>query len=339
MARRARGRCRLSSRQLRWTPYAVPSHFWTIPEEGSSKKTPLALEKRDWEDATCSVCMEYPHNAVLLLCSSHDKGCRPYTCGTCYRHSNCLDQFKKAYTKVKSTHDESTVDGQGLGLAMSGWSASHKSEVMELACPLCRGQVKGWTVVEAARAYLNNKKRSCMQDNCSFMGTYKELHKHVRSEHPSAKPREVDPVLEQKWRTLELEREWEDVISTIRSSMPRAVVFGDYVIDVNNSDLEPDHEPGYADGDYEGSRDISRSILYFLLREEGDDVISHGTGADKNIFRFGFKKGRQSAGDFMSTCCKMTIIFLQLEKAGHVLTTGEGIVTVWCGSTGSRDPC
>ncbi|XP_008777861.1 uncharacterized protein LOC103697723 [Phoenix dactylifera] len=320
MARSARGRCRLSSRQFRWTPYPVPSHCWKIPEkEGSSKKTPLALEKRDWEDATCSVCMEYPHNAVLLLCSSHDKGCRPYMCGTSYRHSNCLDQFKKAYTRVNPTHDESTVDNQGLGLAMSGWSASQKSEVIELACPLCRGQVKGWTVVEAAREYLNNKKRSCMQDNCSFMGTYKELHKHVRSEHPSAKPREVDPVLEQKWRTLELERERQDVISTIRSSMPRAVVFGDYVIDVNNSDLEPNDEAGGADGEYGGGRDISRSILYFLLREgtrlmrlhrenvlsegreedsvyapsmngaaadiiaayssEGDDVISHGRGA------------------------------------------------------------
>jgi hypothetical protein len=30
-----------------------------------------------------------------------------------------------------------------------------------LHCPLCRGTVLGWEVVEEARNYLNNKKRSC----------------------------------------------------------------------------------------------------------------------------------------------------------------------------------
>ncbi|KAJ8618910.1 hypothetical protein MRB53_015096 [Persea americana] len=116
--------------------------------------------------------MEFPHNAVLLLCSSHDKGCRPYI-----------------------------------------------------------GQVKGWTVVEAARKYLNAKMRTCMQDGCSFVGTYKELRKHVRAEHPFAQPREVDPILEQKWRRLEHERERDDVISTVMSSIPGAMVLGDYVIE------------------------------------------------------------------------------------------------------------
>ncbi|XP_073011289.1 uncharacterized protein [Typha latifolia] len=253
MARSGRAR-RLSTRQLRLTPYPIPSYCWKTEKVVNAKETPLSVEKRDWEDATCSVCMEYPHNAVLLLCSSHDKGCRPYMCGTSDRHSNCLDQFKNAYTKVKSLHDSPS------------WPVIDKSEVMELACPLCRGQVKGWTVVEPAREYLNSKKRSCMQDGCSFTGTYRELRKHVKLEHPSAKPREVDPVLEQKWRTLEHERERQDVISTIRSSMPRAVVFGDYVIEMSNSDVESDDEVG--DGDYEGgSRGISRSILYFFLRE------------------------------------------------------------------------
>lgn len=49
-----------------------------------------------WEEARCPVCMEHPHNAVLLLCSSHDKGCRPFMCDTSYRHSNCFDQFRKS---------------------------------------------------------------------------------------------------------------------------------------------------------------------------------------------------------------------------------------------------
>lgn len=157
-----------------------------------------------------------------------------------------------------------------------GWPSTRnqKSEVMELAaCPLCRGEVKGWTVVEPAREYLNNKQRSCMQDNCSFLGTYKELQKHVRSDHPCAKPREVDPTLQQKWMRLEHEREREDVISTIRSSMPRSVVFGDYVIDMTNSDPEDSEEDeamggdGTDDGFGGSSRGISRNILYFFLRE------------------------------------------------------------------------
>lgn len=239
------------------------------------------LEKRDWEDATCSVCMEFPHNAVLLLCSSHDKGCRPYMCGTSYRHSNCLDQFKKAYTKIHEGTPVMVENSNSLSLlagrsGSSNWplSSSEKSEVIEFAaCPLCRGQVKGWTVVEPAREYLNNKKRTCMQDECSFTGTYKELQKHVRSEHPCAKPREVDPMLEQKWRRLEREREREDVMSTIRSSMPRSVVFGDYVIEMGNSDIEDSEEDQVigddnADGAYgSSSRGISRSILYFFLQE------------------------------------------------------------------------
>ncbi|KQJ81534.1 uncharacterized protein LOC100843732 [Brachypodium distachyon] len=53
-----------------------------------------ALHK-EWDDARCPICMDHPHNAVLLLCSSHDKGCRSYICDTSYRHSNCLDRFKK----------------------------------------------------------------------------------------------------------------------------------------------------------------------------------------------------------------------------------------------------
>ncbi|KAK8930809.1 hypothetical protein KSP39_PZI016772 [Platanthera zijinensis] len=258
MAKTARNRrSRISSRLLRTTPYPVPqSYSWVASEQGSFKRA-LALERKDWEEANCSVCMEFPHNAVLLLCSSHEKGCRPYMCGTSYRHSNCLDQFKKAYTKVRALQHDSAVENA---------ANLPKSEISELACPLCRGQVKGWTVVEPARQYLDNKRRSCMQDDCAYVGTYKELRKHVKSDHPCAKPREVDPEMEEKWRALEHERERQDVISTVMSSMPRSVVFGDYVIEMANSDADSEDEAG--DGDFVGgSRGISRSILYFFLRE------------------------------------------------------------------------
>lgn len=179
------------------------------------KKNPSKLsEKKDWEDATCSVCMEPPHNAVLLLCSSYNKGCRPYMCATSFRFSNCLDQYKKAYSKANQTPT----------------SLNEKSEVSELLCPLCRGQVKGWTLVEPARKYLNKKKRTCMYENCSFVGNYKQLKKHVKAEHPWEKPREVDPSLEEEWKRLERERERNDVISTFG---PGTIIMGDYVLERN----------------------------------------------------------------------------------------------------------
>uniref|UniRef100_K4B225 Uncharacterized protein n=1 Tax=Solanum lycopersicum TaxID=4081 RepID=K4B225_SOLLC len=160
MAKGTTGRRRNGSRRCRATPYPLPSadHSELVHQKKCSK----IFEKKDWEDATCSVCMEYPHNAVLLLCSSHDKGCRPYMCGTSLRYSNCLDQYKKAYTKAILPDNNQPVQG-----------------------------VKGWTVVEPAREYLNLKKRSCMQDDCSFVGSYKEIRKHVKAEHPCARPREA----------------------------------------------------------------------------------------------------------------------------------------------------
>ncbi|XP_038986031.1 uncharacterized protein LOC103701838 isoform X1 [Phoenix dactylifera] len=256
MARSTKSHHRRSSHKVRLTPYPLPSFHRKNPRaEENPRKASLALEKKDWEDAICPVCMEFPHYAVLLLCSSHDKGCRPYMCGTTYHFSNCLDQFQKAYAKEISTHDESVA--QNLSHGLSAWK---KSEVMELTCPLCRGQVKGWTVVEPAREHLNRKKRSCMQDNCSFTGTYKELQKHVEAEHPFAEPRAVDPAHEQKWRALEYQHERADVLSTIRSSMPRAVVFGDYVIDMDDSERETDDD---GNGIFEGNR----SIIYLILRE------------------------------------------------------------------------
>ncbi|XP_069149024.1 uncharacterized protein [Solanum lycopersicum] len=191
MAKGTTGRRRNGSRRCRATPYPLPSadHSELVHQKKCSK----IFEKKDWEDATCSVCMEYPHNAVLLLCSSHDKGCRPYMCGTSLRYSNCLDQYKKAYTKAILPDNNQPVQGATdppTAEPFSTWP-SEKSEVSEVACPLCRGQVKGWTVVEPAREYLNLKKRSCMQDDCSFVGSYKEIRKHVKAEHPCARPREA----------------------------------------------------------------------------------------------------------------------------------------------------
>ncbi|XP_022747609.1 uncharacterized protein LOC111297200 [Durio zibethinus] len=233
------------SRHKKVNPYLLPSYPKKAGKGSQKKKCLKASEKKDWEAAKCSVCLEFPHNAVLLLCSSYDKGCRPYMCATSRRFSNCLEQYKKAYTKVTSV-ENGLMDNSSL---ISGvGQPTDKMEVPELLCPLCRGQVKGWTVVEPVRKYLNRKKRACMQDNCSFVGSYKELKKHVRAKHPLAQPRAVDPVLEEKWKKLENERERNDVISTIMSSTPGAMVLGDYVI-----------EPGYR-GIYRDEYDSDDSL-------------------------------------------------------------------------------
>uniref|UniRef100_A0A1J3E8X6 Uncharacterized protein n=1 Tax=Noccaea caerulescens TaxID=107243 RepID=A0A1J3E8X6_NOCCA len=206
------------------------------------KRHTKALKGKAWKGVTCPVCLETPHNSVVLLCSSYHKGCRPHMCATGNRFSNCLEEYKKAYAK-----DEKS------------------GEPAELLCPLCRGQVKGWTVVEDARKYLNSKKRACMKDKCLFSGSYKQLKKHVKAVHPRAKPRAIDPALEAKWKKLEGERERSDVISTVMSSTPGAMVFGDYVIEPYNDaydddDLDSDDssEGGYFDLGSLGAFDMSR---------------------------------------------------------------------------------
>ncbi|XP_072971191.1 uncharacterized protein [Typha angustifolia] len=264
MARNIRRCHRLSTHKHMSTPNTIPSSGSRLSQkEGNPKNELLALEERDWKCANCPVCLEFPHNAVLLLCSSHDNGCRPYMCATGSRYSNCLDQYKKAYSNISSSPHEFMV---------KNWSYScplwNKSEVMELKCPLCRGQVKGWTVVEPARAYLNKKRRNCLQDNCLFKGTYKQLRKHVRAQHPFARARMLDPAHERKWKALEHQREREDVISAIRSSTPRAMVMGDYVIERDNSDSDSD----FYDDDNAGSfrrvnTGTSRRFFYQILQE------------------------------------------------------------------------
>ncbi|KAK6132384.1 hypothetical protein DH2020_033875 [Rehmannia glutinosa] len=187
----------------------LPSRCMKVFGDARHEKRVEPPEKNEWDNALCSVCMEFPHNTVLLLCSSYEKGCRPYMCATSHRYSNCLEQYRNACTNV----------------------TLKQSKISELLlCPLCRGQVKGWTVVEPARRYLNAKKRTCLQDNCSFVGNFRELRKHVKSEHPLACPRDVDPLRAEEWKKLEDESGLSDAFSTVRSTMPGAIVIGDYAV-------------------------------------------------------------------------------------------------------------
>ncbi|CAA0817893.1 Protein of unknown function (DUF1644 [Striga hermonthica] len=166
------------------------------PEDSSNTNTKL------WEDARCPVCMEHPHNAILLMCSSHERGCRPFMCDTSYRHSNCFDQFRKSFGTEPPPPDPSEAP-----------------EKPNLVCPLCRGPITGWVVVEPARQFMNAKSRSCACESCDYSGTYKDLRRHARSVHPLVRPADVDPDRQHSWRRLERQRDLGDLLSTFRSSV------------------------------------------------------------------------------------------------------------------------
>ncbi|XP_023753192.1 uncharacterized protein LOC111901561 [Lactuca sativa] len=246
-----------------------------------------ALHK-EWDEISCPICMDHPHNAVLIQCTSHSKGCRSFICDTSYRHSNCLDRFKKLVSVSVSDTNETTPTsllpvntnpttqnhsyestesdaigyvelagaplGDGAPVTVTGDSdnTSSSRSNCNLKCPLCRGSVAGWEVVEEVRQYLNLKPRSCSQETCSFSGNYRELRRHARRAHPTARPSDVDPSRERAWRRLEHQREYGDIVSAIRSAMPGAVVFGDYAIE--NGDNSNNNSNSRLPGENRGER-------------------------------------------------------------------------------------
>ncbi|XP_074379172.1 uncharacterized protein LOC141720581 [Apium graveolens] len=185
--------------------------------------------------------MEHPHNAILLICSSHDKGCRPFMCDTSYRHSNCFDQFRKSSAERSETVQEEGVPvsiaqpstnvaiPEAAGTSSQAEASREVSTGMhdnvdnqvkgKLVCPLCRGDVNGWMVVEPARIYMNSKSRSCACETCDFSGTYAELRKHARLVHPDVRPTEANPERQRDWRRLERQRDFGDLISTLQASI------------------------------------------------------------------------------------------------------------------------
>ncbi|KAG6408345.1 hypothetical protein SASPL_131350 [Salvia splendens] len=86
--------------------------------------------------------------------------------------------------------------------------------------------------------FVNSTKRACAQEDCSFVGTYKEMKKHVK----------VCPRNGKGWRDLEHNQS--------RASTPGAVVLGDYVIEGNYNDdvlfenTFPSHGGGWSDSPF-----------------------------------------------------------------------------------------
>ncbi|XP_020210503.1 uncharacterized protein LOC109795412 isoform X2 [Cajanus cajan] len=187
-----------------------------------------------WDDVVCPICLDFPHNSVLLQCSSYDKGCRAFVCDTNHLHSNCLDRFKNACGMPSSP------------VSNEASSVSSDPEVSNgqcnLTCPLCRGEVSGWIIVDKARAHLDEKKRCCDEVHCTFKGSYLDLQKHAELEHPHARPSKIDPARQLDWENFQQSSEIIDVLSTIHSEIPRGVVLGDYVIEYGDDDARDEFE-------------------------------------------------------------------------------------------------
>ncbi|XWS20391.1 hypothetical protein CRYUN_Cryun31cG0097100 [Craigia yunnanensis] len=182
-----------------------------------------AEDVKEWEDARCLICMEHPHNAVLLWCSSFEKGCRPFMCNTSYRHSNCLDQFCKSSVSAPSTTMLQEIPLGNMTFSSLSWrdpspfyDQIEAGSDLQLLCPLCRGEIYGWSVVEPAREFMNSKARNCSSETCDFSGTYSELRKHAKFDHPLVRPTEVDPERQRDWTRLERERDYEDILCSIQ---------------------------------------------------------------------------------------------------------------------------
>ncbi|XP_075495226.1 uncharacterized protein LOC142532716 [Primulina tabacum] len=187
----------------------------------------------NWDDVICPICLEFPHNSVLLQCTSYDNGCRPLVCGTDHLQSNCLYRFKQASGMSSGSKSPSSVETRQF--------LDSESDVKP-ACPLCRGEVTGWIVIDTARVNLDDKKRHCEEEKCAFSGTYLELQKHARLEHPHAFPSKIDPARQLDWENFQQSSEIIDVLSTIQSEIPRGVVLGDYVIEYGNDNSGDDFD-------------------------------------------------------------------------------------------------
>ncbi|KAE8674080.1 hypothetical protein F3Y22_tig00111769pilonHSYRG00366 [Hibiscus syriacus] len=74
-----------------------------------SRASPYTCSSRDdvklWDDAAiCPICLEIPHNAVLLRCSSSNKGCRPKSMSRSFSALSVEVRFMAGRMHARSAH-------------------------------------------------------------------------------------------------------------------------------------------------------------------------------------------------------------------------------------------
>ena len=267
------------NRRSRASPYfSSPSHGRSgcsrrSEESSAAAAAAAAKQAAEWEEVRCPVCMDHPHNAVLLVCSSHEKGCRPFMCDTSSRHSNCYDQYRKA---SKDSSKDSAAE------------CSECQQQVQLSCPLCRGPVSDCIKDYDARRYMNSKVRSCTTESCEFRGAYQELRKHARVEHPAARPMEVDPERQRDWRRMEQQRDIGDLLSMLRSGF--------------SSSIEDDSS---GVGATEGEEDIAErtpaSITMVFIMPSGGSIMQYLTERSRAIIVVSRRRASRSGGDAEAT--------------------------------------
>lgn len=197
------------------------------------------------EDVACPICLDSPHNAVLLRCASYEKGCRPFICDTDQTRSNCLERFRGAHglpVPVPANARASSRTVSPLNSIHTITISSSNANNNRPACPLCRGDVMGWLVIGEARSHLNQKRRCCEESRCSYVGSFHELQRHTQQKHPDSRPSAIDPARRADWENLQRSSDVVDVLSTIHAQVPNGVVLGDYVIEYGDGDEAGDDD-------------------------------------------------------------------------------------------------
>ncbi|TVU33430.1 hypothetical protein EJB05_25247 [Eragrostis curvula] len=205
--------------------------------KSSSFDLDIQFDQSWMEDVTCPICLDYPHNAVLLRCNSYEKGCRPFICDTDQTRSNCLERFKGAHGLPANAKVSPLTVAPVDSIHILSSNANNRP-----ACPLCRGDVIGWFVIDEARFHLNQKKRCCEESCCSYVGNFHELQKHTKQKHPNSHPSEIDPARQIDWENLQQSSDIIDVLSTIHAQVPNGIVLGDYVIEYGDDEAGDDFE-------------------------------------------------------------------------------------------------
>ncbi|XP_072959295.1 uncharacterized protein [Typha angustifolia] len=148
----------------------------TDMQGSSSTVADIAALHKEWDEASCPICMDHPHNAVLLICSSHEKGCRTYICDTSYRHSNCLDRFKKVKADNRDSSQASSSFHENSGNGSLGPRA-HNSVISE---PLSGSPTLRRSFVATHEDYIYEDNTG--QTSVSFSGALEESNNNQEPE-------------------------------------------------------------------------------------------------------------------------------------------------------------